>query len=175
MAPLDSKLVDMANQSYRRHSEFAFPFRPGFFSSLQAGLHDSYMVCVAKRGADTLGFVTMLADGDTAWADSYGLDSRRSDTAFVYFYLAYHWPIRAAIERGLRRIVFGRGQYELKLRRGCSLTDTYVLVKPSGRISRTFHAGLLHVVDRSYAKQVPTNRHTTPDPPPGTGNPHRMT
>jgi predicted N-acyltransferase len=150
----DSKLVEMASETYLRHGNSRFPFSRGFFSALHHQLGPNFLVCLASKSGHPLGFVTMLSDGDTAWADSYGLDYAHPDSKFVYFNLVYQWPIRKAIELGLKRIVFGRGQYELKSRRGCTLIDSYLLVKPANWFGRAFYASLFRLVDRHYGKQV---------------------
>ncbi|MFT5418689.1 MAG: putative N-acyltransferase [Gammaproteobacteria bacterium] len=151
VSKLDNVLIELANQPYQKHGEHKFPFERGFFTSLQEQLGSSFMLCTARKGDNVIGFVTMLSDGESAWADSYGLDYGQAESAFVYFNLVYHWPVQKAIELGLKRIVFGRGQYELKLRRGCVLTDTYLLYKPSKWIARKIYSHLFRVVDDHYA------------------------
>lgn len=154
ISKLDDVLIELANQPYQKHGNVRFPYERGFFTSLKAQLGSSFMICTACKDGKTIGFVTMLSDGESAWADSYGLDYRQPDSAFVYFNLVYHWPVQKAIEQGLRRIVLGRGQYELKLRRGCILTDTYLLYNPSHRIARKLYGGLFKVLDEHYSTEI---------------------
>lgn len=151
---LDGVFIDLANQVYQKHGSVKFPFERGFFTSLRQRLGNSFMLHTACKNGEVIGFVTMLSDRETAWADSYGLDYRQADNAFVYFNLVHHWPVQKAIELGLKRIVFGRGQYELKLRRGCTLTDTYLLYKPSHWIARKLFTGFFKVVDKHYSMET---------------------
>lgn len=154
ISKLDDVLIDLANQPYQKHGNVRFPFERGFFASLQAQLRSSLMICTACKDGNIIGFVTMLSDGESAWADSYGLDYSQPDSAFVYFNLVYHWPVQKAIELGLKRIVLGRGQYELKLRRGCILTDTYFHYKPSHWIARKFYGGIFRMLDEHYSTEI---------------------
>ena len=150
----DKNYVQLANQTYSKHGDLAFPFSVGFFSGLKNELGDDLLVCEAKKDGTTLGFVTMISDGRTAWAGSYGLDYSDSASAFVYFNLVLQWPVRKAIELGLERLVLGRGHYALKLRRGCKLSDTYFFFRPSHGLSRHVYKGLFRMLDRHYANQV---------------------
>ena len=149
----DVAYIRLANETYARHGDSPFPFTNGFFSDLRRELGDDFLACNATKNGNLLGFVTMLVDGDTAWGDSYGLDYSNPDSTFAYFNLIFHWPIQKAIELGLKRIVFGRGQYTLKLRRGCSLTDTFFLHKPAGGIQAFLHRPVFRLLDRHYARR----------------------
>lgn len=167
------ELLGLSNQTYRRHGSGSGPFASGYFSALQDRLGDDFLVCTACRGKHIVGFVTMLSDGTTAWADSYGLDYDHPDSAFVYFNLVFQWPIRKAIEIGLERVVFGRGQYQLKSRRGCETTDSYLLTKPSNRAGRIACATLLQTVSSHYAKQSDSSIAVTRGSVSETRNRHR--
>ena len=153
----DKTFVQLANQTYGKHGDLAFPFNPGFFSSLKSNLGDEFQACNALESGNILGFVTMISDGHTAWAGNYGLDYTNSSSAFVYFNLVLQWPIRKAIELGLKRLVLGRGHYELKMRRGCTLTETYLFHKPPNALSRPIYAGLFRMLDRHYTNQASMN------------------
>jgi predicted N-acyltransferase len=157
LGDLDKRFVELADQTYGKHGDLAFPFKPGFFSSLKRNLGDDFLVCNALEGGNVLGFVTMISDGHTAWAGNYGLDYTNNASAFVYFNLVLQWPVRKAIELGLKRLVLGRGHYELKIRRGCTLSDTYLFHKPSNALSRPVYARLFHSLDRHYNKQAGSN------------------
>ena len=157
LADRDGIYVQLANQTYGKHGDLAFPFNAGFFSALKNELGEDLLVCEAQKDGKTLGFVTMISDGRSAWAGSYGLDYSDSASAFVYFNLVLQWPVRKAIELGLERLVLGRGHYELKLRRGCRLSDTYFFHKPLHGLSKPIYNGLFLVLDRHYTKQVSSN------------------
>lgn len=157
LADRDKIYVQLANHTYGKHGDLAFPFSAGFFSGLKNELGDDLLVCEAQKDGKTLGFVTMTSDGRTAWAGSYGLDYSDSASAFVYFNLVLQWPVRKAIELGLERLVLGRGHYALKLRRGCRLSDTYFFHKPLHRLSKPFYNGLFLVLDRHYTNQASTS------------------
>ena len=153
----DKSFVELANQTYSKHGDLAFPYAVGFFSSLKRELDHDLLVCNAQKDGKILGFVTMISDGHTAWAGSYGLDYTDSASAFVYFNLVLQWPVRKAIELGLKNVVLGRGHYELKLRRGCTLNDTHFFYKPSHSLSKLLYARLFRMLDRHYARQVSSN------------------
>jgi predicted N-acyltransferase len=150
----DERFVQLANQTYGKHGDLAFPFNAGFFSGLKSNLGDGFQVCNALESDNILGFVTMISDGHTGWAGNYGLDYTNSSSAFVYFNLVLQWPIRKAIELGLKRLVLGRGHYELKMRRGCTLNETYLFRKPPNALSKPIYARLFRMLDRHYIKQA---------------------
>jgi predicted N-acyltransferase len=154
IADTDKVFVNLANQTYSKHGDLALPFTEGFFSNLKNELGNELLVCNAQLDGKILGFVTMFTDGSTAWAGSYGLDYTSSASRFVYFNLVLQWPVRKAIELGLNKLVLGRGHYDLKLRRGCTLSDTYFCFKPSSTWSRLIFARLFRILDGHYAKQI---------------------
>jgi predicted N-acyltransferase len=154
LADRDKIFINLANQTYSKHGDLALPFGDGFYSDLKNELGDDLLVCNAQAEDNVLGFVTMLSDGNTAWAGSYGLDYTSSASRFMYFNLVLQWPVRKAIELGLKKLVLGRGHYELKLRRGCTLSDTYFCFKPPSTWSTPMYARLFRMLDRHYARQV---------------------
>lgn len=147
---------DLCSRTLTKYGESDFPFRPEFFDAVRSELGAAYLVCAAMRHGQIIGFSSLIRDGDTAWADSYGLDYGKADGTFTYFDLTHYWPIEKAIELGLKRVVFGRGQYDAKLRRGCRLSDTYIYCGWPYRLGRSLSGVLLATVDRHYAKQVLT-------------------
>lgn len=153
----EETFVQLANQTYGKHSDLAFPFRAGFFSGLRQVAGDDFLACSAQMNDRTLGFVTMLSDGHTAWAGSYGIDYTDSASRFVYFNLVLQWPIQKAIELGLKKLVLGRGHYELKLRRGCTLNHTYFCFKPSSTWAAPIYARIFSLLDRHYTRQAATH------------------
>jgi uncharacterized protein len=155
VSSLDSRLINLASQTWKRHGEDRFPFRPGFFSSLGTGMGGSLLVCTATRANELVGFASMVTEGDTAWAESLGLDYDAAGNDFTYFNLVFHWPIEAAIARGLKRIVFGRGQYALKMRRGCVLSDTLIFHKPGSSLLHGPYRVGLRMLESYYQRQVP--------------------
>lgn len=150
----EETFIQLANQTYGKHGDLSFPFQEGFFSSLRQAVGEKLVICNAQMDDKVLGFVTMLSDGNTAWAGSYGLDYTNDASRFVYFNLVLQWPVRKAIELGLKKLVLGRGHYELKLRRGCSLNHTYFFFKPSSGLSTPIYARLFRMLDRRYALQI---------------------
>jgi predicted N-acyltransferase len=154
LADRDKIFIDLANQTYSKHGDLALPFGAGFFSSLKNELGNELLVCNAQVDDKILGFVSMVSDGSTAWAGSYGLDYTIPASRFAYFNLVLQWPVRKAIELGLNKLVMGRGHYELKLRRGCTLSDTYFCFKPSSTWSTPIYTRLFRMLDRHYARQI---------------------
>jgi len=144
----------LADQTMAKHGGPDLPLRPGFYEAVRKGLGAAHLVCTAVRHGEVIGFVSLVCDGDTVWADSYGLDYAKAEGTFTYFDLTHYWEIEKAIELGLKRVVFGRGQYEARLRRGCHLVDTYIYRAAPSVLDRTLYGLVLTRVDQHYARQA---------------------
>ena len=78
----------------------------------------------ARRDGRTVGFALFYAHGDALWSRPTGFDYASLGDDYCYFNVLFYEPVRAAIERGLRRIHYGMGAYEAKATRGGKLTAT---------------------------------------------------
>lgn len=151
---IEDRLAELANRTLGKYGSERHPFRPGFYQAVQSADPRALRLCVARQDGEIVGFCTMIVDGDTAWSEACGFDYERAGNSFAYFNLVFYWPVLVAPDAGMRRIVFGRGQYDLRLRRGCRLRPTYVMRQPQGALGRFLLRQWLGKVDRQYTSQL---------------------
>jgi predicted N-acyltransferase len=129
-----SHLFELMDATCNRHGDMGFPFNPGFFENALVNLGESAAIYTATKAGKITGVSVMLQHDGVAWGDYVGFDYEAAGRDFTYFNLLFHRPIIDAIDRGLKRLYYGRGQYRLKQRRGCTLCDSSVFYKPRRRI-----------------------------------------
>jgi predicted N-acyltransferase len=124
----DERLLQLLDGNTRKHDDRRFPCGTAFTALLRRSLA---WVFVARRNQRTTGVSVALRQRDALFVQSVGVDPEALND-YTYFQLAYYSPIERAIASGVRRIYFGRGAYEMKLRRGCSTRNTWVYSRVSG-------------------------------------------
>ncbi len=97
-----------------RHGDEA-PLGPVFFEEVRARMAESVVFFVARRGSDLVGATLHLRDEQGLFGRIWGANEA---VPFLHFNLAYHFPLRWALEQGLSRFEPGHGG-EYKRRRGC--------------------------------------------------------
>jgi len=105
-------------------------------------LHDESVVFLARRGARLLGFSLFYQWRSCLWARAVGTPDPSPESRFVYFDVLFYSPIRHAIDRGLRRIHFGRGSLQGKVARGARLAPLWSLVWPASTVPPEVTASL---------------------------------
>ncbi len=126
---LEKELYDLAEAHWYRHNGASFPFKSDFFASLRENLGENAVVYGAFDGSSLIGFSLLLEKGGVAVGMYVGLHSVRAREAALYFNLCYYAPIQAAVGEAGRRIYFGRGLRETKIRKGCESKDLYLFLK----------------------------------------------
>lgn len=92
---------------------------PGYLPALAAALGTRFACKVAERDGRLLGFVTNVADGDTAVGYYVGYDRAANADAPIYLALLQS-TVETAIGFGARRLSLGRTALEPKARMGCT-------------------------------------------------------
>jgi predicted N-acyltransferase len=118
----------------RRCGSPGLPFGKGFIEELRENMDDQALLFVARKGSAIGGVYLALRRGDSVVAFAVAIDPEVSGNDFTYFELVYNTMIEYAIEDGVERILFGRGLYEVKLRRGCRFVDTMIFTRPNGML-----------------------------------------
>jgi predicted N-acyltransferase len=90
---------------------------PAFLPSLARNAGENFRCSVVRRGADIIGFVTTLKDGDTAVGYQIGFDRIAVGELPIYLRLL-HATVADAIALGCRRLSLGRTALEPKARLG---------------------------------------------------------
>jgi predicted N-acyltransferase len=127
----DERALGLFQTNARKHDSREFPCGAGFTDLLRQNCGERLWLLVARRDQQTTGVLVALRQGDTLFAQSIGVDSEAAHD-YTYFRLAYYSAIERAIAANVRRIYFGRGAYDVKVRRGCSLENTWIYSRASG-------------------------------------------
>jgi predicted N-acyltransferase len=127
-----ARLLELVDGNSRRYSQLPFAFGSGFFDELRRSLNGQARVFTAWKKGAIRGTSTLLVENRTAYAIAAGVDRVSAGDDFTYFQVGYYTPIAHAIASGIRRIYYGRGMYEVKIRRGCRLADSWVYMRASG-------------------------------------------
>ena len=122
----ESRLLELVDNNARKHNTYPFAFGPGFFHELKRNLGAEAWIFTSRRSGVIMGVSGSVVEGDNAYAFVVGVDHGIAGNDYTYFQLLYYSLIAHAIESGTRHIFYGRGMYEIKLRRGCRLTDTWI-------------------------------------------------
>ncbi len=130
------RLWELMEATHLKNGDVGFPFRPDFFGEVQANLGEDVVVNGAWKGGELTGAGLLIRRGKRVWGDYIGFDYEASRKDFTYFNLAFHEPVEYALANGIKTIYYGRGQYQLKQRRGCTLCDTFVFYKTRNKIKK---------------------------------------
>lgn len=128
-AGLDERFLTLLDNNAREHGAAGVPFGRRFLRELRANTDAGALCFVARKGAAVSGAYLVLRRGDTAMAYAVGVDPDLGGDDFTYFELVYYRLIEYAIEYGIKRVYFGRGMYEMKVRRGCFLVEALIYTR----------------------------------------------
>jgi predicted N-acyltransferase len=132
MAPHDREVLSLFDANRWKHNRLRFAFDERCFASLDQHLHGRAKLLTATKGGSLTGACLVLEQGVCSYAVAVGIDQHRAAADYTYFHLTYNSVIADAIHSQRRRVYFGRGLYDVKLRRGCTLENTYVYSRASG-------------------------------------------
>jgi predicted N-acyltransferase len=132
-APDDEpRLLELLDDNARKHAGLAFALGRGSLARLTALPGAQARIFTATRDGRVTAVCLMLVQGDTGYAVAVGVDQAAAGGDFTYFQIAYNALIDDAIQSRLRRLYYGRGMYEIKVRRGCTLENTWIFSRASG-------------------------------------------
>jgi predicted N-acyltransferase len=128
---LENRFLELIDLNARKHNAFSFGLGPGFLSALKRAFGSNVRIFTARKSGGVSGVCVMLVREDAAFPIVVGVDGSQSSDDYTYFQIVYNAPIADAIESRLRRMYYGRGMYDLKVRRGCALVDTWIYSRGS--------------------------------------------
>jgi predicted N-acyltransferase len=124
--PDEGSLMQLLIANAQKHRGPAFPFGPGFLDRLCDSMGDGAWVVAARKRGRLSGVCVTLSQNRAAHTIGVGVDRTVASDDYTYFQMVYYDTIARAIESDLDRVYFGRGAYEAKIRRGCSIADTWM-------------------------------------------------
>lgn len=130
VAGLEDRLSALVDLNARKHNAFSFGLGPGFFAELRRAFGSNVRIFVARKSARVVGVCVMLVQDRVAFPIVVGVEPA-SGSDYTYFHIAYNVPVAEAIASGVQRMYYGRGMYDLKVRRGCVLIDAWIYARGS--------------------------------------------
>ena len=127
----EDRLLALLDSNARKHGGRPFACGKEFFAELERNMGAQARVFTARKDGVITGVLVMLERNATAFPVAVGIDPA-SPNDYTYFRLTYYSLIAHAIQAGTRRIYYGRGMYEVKVRRGCRLAATWIYTRESG-------------------------------------------
>lgn len=124
------RLISLLKMNHFKYNSTSFPLKENYFQKVRENFGNNAAIYVAKKNEVIIGVSVVLRKGDEAFFSSIGVDHNLSQKDFTFFNIGYYKPIKDAIETNIKRIYFGRGLYETKIKRGCNVKDMKVLYKP---------------------------------------------
>jgi predicted N-acyltransferase len=132
---IESRLLQLLDANGVKRNGRAFACRAPFFASLANASVDVLRVFGSRKAGVLTATSVMLVRGNTAFLIAIGVDYEAAADDYSYFQITYNAPIAYAIETRVRRLYYGRGLDDVKVRRGCSLTESWIYVRPGGAIA----------------------------------------
>lgn len=130
---VEERLQELIDENSRKHNGAPFALGRGFFCELKRNLGEQARIFTARKSGVVTAVCIMLVQNETAFPVAVGVDPQAADDDYSYFQVGYYAPIAQAIGSGIRRMYYGRGMYEIKVRRGCWLTGTWIYSRQSGK------------------------------------------
>ena len=162
----DRRALELFDANQWKHSRLRFAFDERSFASLDTHMRGRAKLFTATKDSALTGACLVLSQGTSAYAVAVGIDQARAGDDYTYFHLTYNSTIADAIASGVRRVYFGRGLYDVKLRRGCSLENTWLYSRASGagRVATAAWFGLASFWNRLKLPPRARRQLSTPSP-----------
>ena len=131
-----------------------FTVPAGYWSELAELAGANASVHVARRGGNIIGFIVTVLDGETALAYHIGFDRQVAGEGVPVYLRLLHASLARAIERGARRVSFGRTALEPKARLGCKPEATIVWARHRHPFLNQLLQPMLKLVEHDEAPEV---------------------
>lgn len=148
-----AEMHELLDSHYRRLNGVPLPFGQSFLKQAVIRLGDRATLIVARDQAQLVGVNFGLRHAGCSRSMMVGIDPSRGRRTAAYFVLLNH-SIQRAIEAGDHRVYYGRLQYDLKLRRGCSLAHTSLWVRGRSPAQRALIRSFIGMRTRKIRKDM---------------------
>lgn len=137
------------------NNDRTFELRPGFLSRAKVNIGKNAVIYVAEKQRRLIAIMLLLAGNGTGYMLKIGVDHKMAGNDFTYFNIGYYRPATDASSLGLKRIYFGNSHYDLKVRRGCKLMQTFVYFKSPRWIGNLAAKPFLKMHSAWYRRKLP--------------------
>lgn len=122
-------MVELLNNNYMKHNHVNLPYNNNILNRLKTNLKEDVGIYRAVKNGRTIG-LSVLVKKNTEWNFVLvGVDHELAQKDATYFNILFYRPIQDAISSQIKRIYYGSGLYDLKIRRGCDMMRTHVFYK----------------------------------------------
>ncbi|WHM40936.1 peptidogalycan biosysnthesis protein [Streptomyces sp. BPTC-684] len=124
--------ADLVTQNRARYGGTADPalMRRSFAAQRRSGVLEQAVGCFGIRAGRPLAVTVCYTHHDRLYARYYGFDYRTAEPACEYFVLTYRAPLDYAAAHGLSRYRLAVSAWNLKARRGATLSPLAAVVLP---------------------------------------------
>ena len=134
----EKRLFELLKMNHFKHNVSKFPLKENYFKKIKEIFGKNAIIYIAEKDGTIIGVSTILKKGKEAFFSSVGIDHERSKKDFTFFNIGYYEPIRQMIQYNIKRIYFGRGLYNTKIKRGCIAEDMFIFYKTQNKFSAPF-------------------------------------
>ncbi len=128
------RLIELLKMNHFKYNPTTFPLKPNYFQQIKENFGDNSIVYAAVKEGIITGVQVVLRKGENALLSNIGVDYEYSKNDCTFFNLSYYEPIKNAAESNIKKIYYGRGLYETKIKRGCITEDMLIFYKPRNKI-----------------------------------------
>jgi predicted N-acyltransferase len=132
----EDRLYELLNNNYYKHNTKLFPFKREFLRKLKHNLGEDAVIYISVKNGRVTGVADLLKRNKVGYITFVGIDHEMAGNDFTYFNIGYYRPIADAISNKIKRLYTGTMMYELKVNRGCKVTNTYIFHKPVHKITK---------------------------------------
>lgn len=133
-------ICDLLNRHHERLNGGPGDHQAAGLRRLREALGDNCIVYVSRQDNVLTGASVVVRNGDEARVMFVGIDHAACGDNFTYFNLVFYTPADELAKLGVRRIWLGNAVYDAKLRRGCRILPSRVLVRAQTGLGRVMHA-----------------------------------
>ncbi len=145
-------LYRLAYSHYRQKNGSEPAYTADFFARLAQELGEDFVLFEARRNDIRTALLGVVRSADLAWVSWVGFEAVNRPRDFTYFNLVYYALAEYAPSAGIRKLLYGNGAYEAKLRRGCQLRECSVFYRPHSAAVRA-GACPFFVVHRAWQRR----------------------
>ncbi len=134
----EKRLFELMKLNHFKHNSSAFMLKDNYIQKIKENFGENAIVYTAVKNDIIIGVSIILKKGREAFFSSIGIDHELSEKDFTFFNLGYYEPIREMSGYNLKRIYYGRGLYDTKIKRGCTTKDMFLFYKPRNKLALPF-------------------------------------
>ena len=153
-APYEDRFYFLVDAVYRKHSGYPFCFQRNFFTKLKENVGKDVYFYIAEKGGVVTGFSAVFKKGESACIQLVAVDQDKAKHDHTYFNLGFYRPIEDATGDGIKRLQFGLGTDQLKIKRGCSRNDLFIYYRSRIPICRLLLKPWFAIVSAFYENQI---------------------